>query len=387
MLSVLASDHFEISRDVREELAGELRNRGYSGDHESPYFVNWDSLSQRPARIEHLRTVRRSNVLETDPFYERMLGVSGKTSRISVAHIDYSFDAQNTYLSPKYQRGAGPTGMFGLQMDPRRPVDDLGYGDTSHADHCMGLLSRQLTDATAIPVASSSLPENQAQMVGAMRFAASSGAQVVTLSSLVDYDPAEILAVMSEYPDVLFIKAAGNDGADVSSKDTEDLIAGSALRNLAVLANSDGLYALNKSSNYSAEFVTHAMGGTNLMSFGAESTLVEMSGTSMAGPNFGNLAAKVRTLCPELKPEEVKDLLAVTTSYAPELKDKVRSGGVTLEERALLLATAVGMEGSSAPGEATAPLRKHVSAQALLQLNVDLATFTEARLVRIPGAS
>lgn len=115
-------------------------------------------------------------------------------------------------------------------------------------------------------------------------------------------------------PEILFITAAGNDDEDV---DFAELIpAGLRLPNLVTLGAVDAADRLTSFTNTGGNLEFFANGHL-VESLLPRGTRVKWSGTSLAGPQFANLAAKMLALRPELTPAKILELVRAHADPVP----------------------------------------------------------------------
>ncbi|MCA9643032.1 MAG: S8 family serine peptidase, partial [Myxococcales bacterium] len=113
--------------------------------------------------------------------------------------------------------------------------------------------------------------------------------------------------VFDACPNTLFIVAAGNSNQDVVEYGV--VPAGIQRDNLLVVG------AVDRWGNWAS--FTNSGEGVKVFDFGVEvpslipsGETVPLSGTSMASPNAANLAAKILSVNPKLKPSQVRALIA-----------------------------------------------------------------------------
>jgi subtilisin family serine protease len=109
-------------------------------------------------------------------------------------------------------------------------------------------------------------------------------------------------------PEILFIASAGNSNSD-SSFD-EGAPGGLRIPNLLTVGAVD-MSGETTFSSYGPTVAVHA-NGYEVESYIPGGTRLKMSGTSMAAPNVGNLAAKILAVSPKLTPPEAIALIRQT---------------------------------------------------------------------------
>jgi subtilisin family serine protease len=161
--------------------------------------------------------------------------------------------------------------------------------------------------------------ERDKDVANAIRYAVDNGAKVINMSFGKYYSPEKKMVdeavkyAMSK--DVLLVHAAGNES---KNKDVEqsfpsrDLIDGSVAGNwLEVGANGykKGKNLLGNFSNYGKTKVDLFAPGVDIYSTVQDNKYLNESGTSMASPAAAGVAAMIRSYYPELKANEVREVL------------------------------------------------------------------------------
>jgi len=114
---------------------------------------------------------------------------------------------------------------------------------------------------------------------------------------------------MTSAPEILFVTAAGNSNGD--STFTETIPASLKLPNLLTVGAVDKAGDEAAFTSYGPTVVVDA-NGYEVESYIPGGERLKMSGTSMASPNVANLAAKILTVNPKLKPAEVIGIIRGT---------------------------------------------------------------------------
>ena len=133
--------------------------------------------------------------------------------------------------------------------------------------------------------------------------------------------------------DILFIAAAGNDGADADKR--PHYPSGYKLPNVLSVAALDRRDQLASFSNYGAKGVHVAAPGKEILSTWLGGTYRDASGTSMATPFVAGVAGLVLSVEPNLSVKELRDRLTNTVDKLDTLKGKVSSGGRVNAARAV----------------------------------------------------
>ena len=133
--------------------------------------------------------------------------------------------------------------------------------------------------------------------------------------------------------DILFVAAAGNDGADADRR--PHYPSGYKLPNVLAVAALDRRDELASFSNYGAKGVHVAAPGKEILSTWLGGGYEEHSGTSMATPFVAGVAGLVLSVEPNLSVKELRDRLTNTVDKLDSLKGKISSGGRVNAARAV----------------------------------------------------
>jgi subtilisin family serine protease len=124
---------------------------------------------------------------------------------------------------------------------------------------------------------------------------------------------------------ILFVAAAGNDGA--SNDSTATYPAGYQVSNVISVAATDNRDKIASFSNYGSRSVHLAAPGVAIYSTHKNGTYKSLSGTSMAAPHVAGLAALLASIHPEWTFSELKDRMINSCDVVPALVSKVGSMG------------------------------------------------------------
>ncbi len=196
----------------------------------------------------------------------------------------------------------------------------------------------------------------------AIRYAADNGAQIINTSFGKYYSPhsdwVRDAIVYAASKDVLIVNAAGNEGADLDTKDVypNDAIGtGPEISdNFISVGSLDSKYGssmISSFSNYGKINVDIFAPGGDIYSTYPENTYKSIGGTSMASPAVAGIAALIRSYYPKLTAPQVKKIimdsgLALTTkvivggksSDVRPFKDLSKSGKIANAYNAMILA-------------------------------------------------
>jgi len=127
---------------------------------------------------------------------------------------------------------------------------------------------------------------------------------------------------------IVFVCSAGNDSAD-NDGSTPDYPAAfaSSLSNVISVAAINSRDQLAGFSNYGHTGTTIAAPGDSILSTFPNNHYGELSGTSMASPHVTGVVALLLAIKPELKPEQVKQILIATAEPTDALVSKINASG------------------------------------------------------------
>ncbi len=137
---------------------------------------------------------------------------------------------------------------------------------------------------------------------------------------LFEVEKAALTKAFASAPEVLFITAAGNSNSDSSFG--EFIPSSIVLPNLLTTGAVDKAGDEASFTSYGPTVAVHA-NGYQVVSYLPGGSRVALSGTSMASPNVANLAAKLLTVKPSLKPTEVIAIIRDTAEPSTDGRRKL----------------------------------------------------------------
>jgi subtilisin family serine protease len=136
-----------------------------------------------------------------------------------------------------------------------------------------------------------------------------------------------------DFPDMLFVCAAGNDGKNTDERGHYPSSFESS--NIMSIAAVDKNNVLAEFSNYGKRTVDFAAPGVDIVSLVPNGEVGIKSGTSMATPFVSRVAGRIENINPKLTPEDIKEIIASTLKKTKELQEKTLFGGAIDEDRAI----------------------------------------------------
>ena len=260
-----------------------------------------------------------------------------------------------------------------VDFDGRKPVGDNPYdfsdqkygngnpnirdGEESHGTHVSGIIAavrgnKKGVDGVAKNVSIMSVrtipdgDEYDKDVALAIRYAVDNGAKVINASFGKDFSPNaewvyEALAYAAS-KDVLFVHAAGNDGANLDSPSNKNFPNDHKLQNspeivgnvitVGALSSTFGPEMIASFSNYGEQNVDIFAPGDQIYSTMPGNDYDFQGGTSMAAPAVAGVAALIRSYYPQLTAVQVKQII-MQSGIAPQIKVVV--GGPEGEEKSL----------------------------------------------------
>ena len=247
--------------------------------------------------------------------------------QIVVAVADGGADLDHPDLAPNLVSGWDFVDADGLPDDE----DPSGHG--THVAGTVGARGDDGTGVSGVAWTTRIMPlrvlgadgtGTVSDTIGAYELAARSGARIVNLSfGGTGASSAERDAIAAA-PDVLFVAAAGNDGADVDVKPTYPCAYD--LPNVVCVTASDRSDGRPAFANVGRASVDLAAPGTSIVG-PVPGGWASLSGTSMAAPHVAGAAALLLAREPAARPQDLIAALIGTTTPAPAFAGLTVSGG------------------------------------------------------------
>jgi cell wall-associated protease len=217
----------------------------------------------------------------------------------------------NDVTGPEALHGTHVAGIIGA-------VRNNNLGINGIADHVKLMILRAVPDGD----------ERDKDIANAIRYAVDNGASIINMSFGKYYSPDKgVIDEAIKYAaahDVLLIHAAGNESNDIDKETgypTRRLNSGESMKNWIEVGASSShkgsiFHASNlvgNFSNYGKTQVEFFAPGVNIYSTLPNNAYGNETGTSMAAPVTTGVAAIIREYFPELKAEEVRNILIKST--------------------------------------------------------------------------
>lgn len=278
----------------------------------------------------------------------------GGSRDVVVALIDTGVDSSHEDLQGVLWTNTDEIAGNGIDDDGDGYIDDVSgwdfYDDTAtasissdddHGTHCAGSIAANqdngagvtglVGDTSHVQIMSLKVlggkdgEGSTADIIKAIQYAEANGASIVNLSLGSNYFDYALYQTIKN-SDMLFVVAAGNDGAD--SDQTPCYPASFNLSNIIAVANLNCDGTLSDSSNYGAASVDIAAPGSYILSTTTDNSYSYMTGTSMAAPLVTAAAAMVYSYDTGATLSQVRQILLDSASEQSGLSGKVSSGGM-----------------------------------------------------------
>jgi subtilisin family serine protease len=314
---------------------------------------------------------------------------------VVVAVIDSGVEGDHPDLAPNGWRNAGESGLGresnGLDDDLNGRIDDWRGWDfigadnnpadeNGHGTHVAGTIGARRGNALgvagvadgsrlmALRVLDAQGSGTVANVIQAYTYASQEGAEVVNLSLGSDTASRAERDAIAAFPEMLFVAAAGNGGADGIGDDNDldpQFPCAYLLPNVVCVAASDNRDRLAGFSNYGKLSVHLAAPGVSIASTWPGGGYGWASGTSMAAPHVAGAAALLWAADPGASVSDVKSALLGGVDAGQEFSARTVTGGrlnvlsslrmvadVTFAQPAPAPppSTSAGSAGSSSPG-------------------------------------
>ncbi|MCD8048897.1 MAG: S8 family serine peptidase [Clostridia bacterium] len=278
---------------------------------------------------------------------------NGGEREVIVALVDTGIDYTHTELADSIWINEGEIPDNGIDDDGNGYVDDV-YGwnfydnsnvvytgdDDDHGTHGAGTIAAKADNSAGIAgivqsdnvkimsvkaLGGSSGSGTTESIIRAIRHAEANGASICNLSLGTSSDDQALYMTLAS-SDMLFVVAAGNDGANTDEEPCYP--ASYDLDNIISVANVSYDGNLHYSSNYGSETVDIAAPGTYILSTTTDGSYSYMTGTSMAAPMVTAGAAMLYSHYTDITLADVKEILLSSAKQLDSLSDTTVSGGM-----------------------------------------------------------
>ena len=220
--------------------------------------------------------------------------------------------SNQVYTGSEYSHGTHGAGTIAAHAD-----NGIGIAGIVRSDHVKVMAVKALGgwDGSG----------STASIIRAIQYAEANGARICNLSlGSSRNDPALYRTIAAS--DMLFVVAAGNDGADLELAPSYP--ASYHLDNLITVANLRYDGNLDPTSSYGASSVDLAAPGTHILSTTPGNSYSYMTGTSMAAPMVSAAAAMLYSQFPDATLADVKDILLSSVQKLDSLTGLTATGGM-----------------------------------------------------------
>lgn len=162
------------------------------------------------------------------------------------------------------------------------------FSPPSHGTGVASILLREAPPEVCAAIYRFYPPDPDREIGAIVARAAADGVRVLSLSSGRSKPWPDFLAAIEAHPQILFVAAAGNDGADLARRPLYPMVYRAA--NLLVVAATDGAGDLWRGSNWGDGIVGVAVRATDLAGQRFDGRPVALTGTSYAAPRIAALA-------------------------------------------------------------------------------------------------
>lgn len=347
LLALAADKNVVLDADTRKALHVALRKMGY-------YVQSEDRLTA--AQVE--RAIAE-NITEPDLVFRDLLARAGSPAGpLTIGVMDGGFSTVHSALRdslfvnedelPDRGRDADGDGargnVHGHNFSGGVPLDYVGYfgveeGLIAHGTHVAGIATRGTDRIQSFLVTRAAAAS---ELAAAIELAIAQGAKIINMS-FSPWEADDVGAVrgcIERHPEVLFVKAAGNENREVGGEKLPQAteVGAKVLPNLLVVAASEEDGKKQKMSNFGPEFVAVAARGPQFSATTrqfSEELFVWTGATSQAAPFVTNTASKMKLLNPTLDPLSIKNILIATSTRDPEWSGLVEAGGLIDPTRAM----------------------------------------------------
>jgi subtilisin family serine protease len=348
LLALWADATVALDEEARRGVVDVLRKRGYAVP-----------LEGRDAA--QVKRIVADNITEPDLELERLLRLVGREdAELVVATADNGFEVTHPAFEGKLWTNPDELPGNGLDDDGNGKVDDVHGWDfvqgdadvlarlpgehvgNEHGTHVAGIAGRGTNGLKGMMLRVSA-PLLIQNVLAGLEYAIANGARLINVSLKIDdaNSTRQVKALMERHPEVLFVKAAGNEGKYLGRDRwtvPEMYIASNVLPNMLVVTAADPDGGFDARANHGVPYTDVGAHGIDVFSAWPGGGYGSKEGTSMAGPNAMAVGGKVMLLCPTLDAAEVKRLLVETSDAQDGWQGIVNAGGPMNPTRALRFA-------------------------------------------------
>lgn len=270
-------------------------------------------------------------------------GIHSGSKDIIVADIDTGADYNHEDLSFNMWRNPNPSSANDIVGYDFVHNDGLPYDDNEHGTHTAGTIGAvggngigisgvaPRVSLMALKFLGGDGSGTTADAVKAIAYGVANGARIMNNSwgGPADQDNQALSDAIDQarQKGVLFVAAAGNDGANDDDPSNASYPAAFKLDNILTVAATDSNDSLASFSDYGATTVHVAAPGVDVYSTVPGNNYKSLSGTSMACPHVAGAAALVWAKNPNWNYQQVKKALMDTVDPIDGLQGKTVTGG------------------------------------------------------------
>lgn len=354
-LSVYAFGLVFSTCSVHAEVYSEKKIQSFLS---SPY-TSWGVDSKKVSSAGNLSIFSNKSAIDPTINLQPALKIFEEKKKVIVGVVDTGINPEHEFIKENIvDKNGRPMSKksFGLdfsQLDKKKkiqvtekPVDTHGHGT-----HVSAIVKSVYPDVKLLPLKyynpKASGQENLNATLKALRAAIDANVDIINYSGGGPEECAEEKALLEEAhkKGILIVAAAGNESSNIdSAKSNAYYPASYNMPNIISVAaysfNGKGL-DLIQSSNFGPLSVDIAAPGFRIMSASNQDKDV-MTGTSQATAFVTGVAALIKSMYPQLKPEEIKNIIISSAPEVENFKRKMVSSGKLDAHAALLKAGLVG---------------------------------------------
>ena len=268
---------------------------------------------------------------------------------VVVAVIDTGIDANHPDLAPNLWHDPSSKSVYGYDFVKNKPNPTDEHGHGTHVAGIIGAIANPAVGISGVAHKVSIMPiryysesnpgsVNLANTVKALEWAIEHGAKIINYSGGgPEFSESEYLAMKkAEVKGVLVVAAAGNERSNTDKIENYYYPAAYRLSNIISVAATDINNHLLPSSNWGKVRVDVAAPGEGIYSTLPGKRYGMMTGTSQATAFVTGIAALMLAKNPNLRPEQIRDLIIHSVDKIATLRDKVSAGGRVNAYQALI---------------------------------------------------
>lgn len=259
---------------------------------------------------------------------------------ITVGVVDTGIDPHHPLVSgniahPRTEKGVRrPTSSaFGVDFSKGRTDKFTPFDQNGHGTHIAGIIKSVFPDVKMLALKyynpQASGYDNLVSTLAALKYAVDKNVDIINYSGGGPEPSIEEFRILkkAEEKGILIVAAAGNFRSNIDTKKNAYYPASYNLSNIITVTAYDPNMNVLESSNWGAKKVHIAAPGHRIASALPMGRYGYLTGTSQATAFVSGVAAMMKSMYPEMTPQEIKEIILDSAKPEPQFKGKCLTAG------------------------------------------------------------